>query len=159
MIGMSGTVAGRGMRQIAPKVVRGRACAADASAEPSPGPCRSILARLPTIGQMEAGAVTAEFALVLPTVVAIAGSVLAFGRVSVVSMDCQRAAGETVRALTVEDEAAARAVAVRIAGDGTRVSAGHDAQMACVTVTCPVMPGPMNLTPMQVAGEACAMRQ
>ena len=52
--------------------------------------CRWRLARLPP--DLCTGSATAEFAIVLPSIIAIAGLILAIGRVVIVSMDCQSAA-------------------------------------------------------------------
>ena len=49
--------------------------------------CRWRLARLPP--DLCTGSATAEFAIVLPSIIAIAGLILAIGRVVIVSMDCQ----------------------------------------------------------------------
>ena len=43
------------------------------------------------------GSATAESAIVLPSVIAIAGLILAMGRVVIVSMDCQGAATAATR--------------------------------------------------------------
>lgn len=49
------------------------------------------------------GAATAEFAVVLPCVAAVAILVLCLGRASVVSMNCQDAAAAGARAFAVDD--------------------------------------------------------
>ena len=53
------------------------------------------------------GAATAEFAVVLPCVAAVAILVLCLGRASVVSMNCQDAAAAGARAFAVDDAGAA----------------------------------------------------
>ena len=59
------------------------------------------------------GAATAEFAVVLPCVAAVAILVLCLGRASVVSMNCQDAAAAGARAFAVDDTGGGRF------GDGT----------------------------------------
>ena len=72
------------------------------------------------------GAATAEFAVVLPCVAAVAILVLCLGRASVVSMNCQDAAAAGARAFAVDDKGAesnARTAVMAAAGgrfgDGT----------------------------------------
>ncbi|NMM93332.1 TadE family type IV pilus minor pilin [Bifidobacterium oedipodis] len=121
---------------------------------------RLCLARCAGIAQLETGAATAEFALVLPSVVAVAGIVLVLGRAVVTSMDCQSAATAAARALVVEDEEAARLAAAQIVGSNVDMNIGQGEQTVHVTVTCPVgVSGLMNLTPLHVTGEAVAIRQ
>lgn len=120
-----------------------------------------VKSRLPPIpAWAEEGAATAEFAMVLPSVIAIAGLVLALGRVVCVSMECHNAAAAAAREVTITgNDADAGTAAAHVAGAGVAVSAEHDADTVRVTVTCPVLPGPMNVTPINVTGEATAMRQ
>ena len=63
------------------------------------------------------GAATAEFAVVLPCVAAVAILVLCLGRASVVSMNCQDAAAAGARAFAVDDtggESKARAAVMEV---------------------------------------------
>ena len=68
----------------------------------------------------DCGTVTAEFAVVLPCVAAVAILVLCLGRASIVSMNCQDAAAAGARAMAIDagGEAKARAAAQTIAGCG-----------------------------------------
>lgn len=117
-------------------------------------------ARCAGIAQAETGAATVEFALVLPSVVAIAGMLLVLGRAVVVSMDCQSAAVAAARALVVENETAARLAAAQIVDGDIDMTVSQSEQAVHITVTCPVgVAGPMNLTPLHVTGEAAAIRQ
>lgn len=61
----------------------------------------------------DCGTVTAEFAVVLPCVAAVAILVLCLGRASIVSMNCQDAAAAGARAMAIDagGEAKARAAA------------------------------------------------
>lgn len=64
------------------------------------------------------GSATAEFAIVLPSVIAIAGLILAIGRVVIVSMDCQSAAAAAAREFVVTgDESSSRSIAADVAGE------------------------------------------
>ena len=101
--------------------------------------CRWRLARLPP--DLCTGSATAEFAIVLPSVIAIAGLILAIGRVVIVSMDCQSAAAAAAREFVVTgDESSARSIAADVAGGEPHVSIAHDGQSTSVTVECSVLP-------------------
>ena len=89
--------------------------------------CRWRLARLPP--DLCTGSATAEFAIVLPSIIAIAGLILAIGRVVIVSMDCQSAAAAAAREFVVTgDESSARSIAADVAGGKPHVSIAHDGQ-------------------------------
>lgn len=116
------------------------------------------LARLPPVHNE--GAATAEFAVVLPSVIAITGVLLTFTRVVAVSMDCQSAATASARELVVsDDESAAQQAAVNIVGSRVDVTVRQEGSLVRVAVECPVLPGPLNVTPTRVHGEAVAARQ
>ncbi|OZG58994.1 TadE family protein [Bifidobacterium myosotis] len=108
----------------------------------------------------ERGSATAEFSMVLPSVIVIASLLLALGRVVSVSMDCHSAAAAAAREFVVfEDAAAARTVAADIAGDGVATSVQRESRSARVLVECSVLPGPLNLTPTRIKREAVAVLQ
>ena len=120
--------------------------------------CRWRLARLPP--DLCTGSATAEFAIVLPSIIAIAGLILAIGRVVIVSMDCQSAAAAAAREFVVTgDESSARSIAADVAGGEPHVSIAHDGQSTSVTVECSVLPGPLDVTPTRVTGNATAISQ
>ena len=120
--------------------------------------CRWRLARLPP--DLCTGSATAEFAIVLPSIIAIAGLILAIGRVVIVSMDCQSAAAAAAREFVVTgDESSARSIAADVAGGKPHVSIAHDSQSTSVTVECSVLPGPLDVTPTRVTGNATAISQ
>ena len=120
--------------------------------------CRWRLARLPP--DLCTGSATAEFAIVLPSIIAIAGLILAIGRVVIVSMDCQSAAAAAAREFVVTgDESSARSIAADVAGGKPHVSIAHDGQSTSVTVECSVLPGPLDVTPTRVTGNATAISQ
>ena len=86
----------------------------------------------------DCGTVTAEFAVVLPCVAAVAILVLCLGRASIVSMNCQDAA----------------AAAQTIAGGGSTVSFAANANSVTVVVRCPVAADPTGVLPASVVGKA-----
>lgn len=103
------------------------------------------------------GAATAEFAVVLPCVAAVAILVLCLGHASVVSMNCQDAAAAGARAFAVDDtggESKARAAAVAAAGDSATVRFDRGTDSVTVTVQCPVIPDPTGMLPTRVTGKA-----
>ena len=100
----------------------------------------------------DCGTVTAEFAVVLPCVAAVAILVLCLGRASIVSMNCQDAAAAGARAMAIE--AKARAAAQTIAGGGSTVSFAANANSVTVVVRCPVAADPTGVLPASVVGKA-----
>lgn len=85
------------------------------------------------------GAATAEFAVVLPCVAAVAILVLCLGRASVVSMNCQDAAAAGARAFAVDDtggESKARTAVMAAAGGSATVRFERGADFVTVTVQC-----------------------
>lgn len=89
------------------------------------------------------GAATAEFAVVLPCVAAVAILVLCLGRASVVSMNCQDAAAAGARAFAVDDtggESKARTAVMAAAGGSATVRFERGVDFVTVTVQCPVVP-------------------
>ena len=106
----------------------------------------------------ERGAVTAEFAIVLPAVVAVIAMILVLARFTVVSMACQDAAAVVVRELVIDDGAAddgsAASIAQRVAGDSTEVSLSYESGAVVVETHCPVVSDPMGVLPRQAVGRA-----
>ena len=114
--------------------------------------------RIRHILRSERGAVTAEFAVVLPAVVVVIAMILVLARFTMVSMACQDAAAVVVRELVVaQDSAVAEApvsIAQRVAGDATEVSLNYETDAVVVETRCPVVPDPMGLLPQQAVGKA-----
>lgn len=108
------------------------------------------------VDKSDLGAVTAEFAVVLPCVAVVAMLVLCLGRGAIVSMNCQDAAAAGARAMTIDSDGERRAVAAAksVAGDGSTVSFTNDADAVTVIVRCPIMSDPTGLIPAQVMGKA-----
>lgn len=108
----------------------------------------------------ERGSATAEFAIVLPSVVAIAGLLLTLGRVVSVSMDCHGAASAAARELVVSgQESSARRVAADVAGNGVSMRTEYGERSVSVVVECPVLPGPLDVTPTRITSDAIAVLQ
>lgn len=106
------------------------------------------------------GAVTAEFATVLPAVMVIALVLMGLGRAVAVSMSCQDAASAVARELIVRGaDADPTQIARSVAGDGASASIDHAAGLVHVTVSCPVIPGPGNVIPAEVRGTAVGIDQ
>lgn len=103
----------------------------------------------------DSGAATAEFAVVLPVVMVLALLITALSRTVIISMNCQDAAALVARELVVSGEDVdAGALARSVAGEGveTRISRENDA--VHVVTHCPVLPGPLNVLPTRVSGQA-----
>ena len=119
----------------------------------------------------DTGTVTAEFATILPAVVALALLLLALTRTVMVSIGCQDAASAVARtAVTAggssgssgsscssgsdgglaDPASAARAVV----GDGITVHVSRSGDRVTVTTLCPVIPDPMGVLPARVEGRA-----
>lgn len=106
------------------------------------------------------GSVTAEFAVVLPAVVMVALLLIGLTRTVAVTMQCQDAAAVAVRELVVSGERSdPQSAAQAVAGDGVSVSVQHNGDRVSVTVTCPVLPGPLDVLPTRVTAEAAGIMQ
>ncbi|KAB8294401.1 TadE/TadG family type IV pilus assembly protein [Bifidobacterium avesanii] len=105
------------------------------------------------------GSATAEFAVVLPAVMAMVMLLLGLTRAITVSLDCQEAARaiarSTVAAQSVEDYGS---VAHAIAGESD-VTVHELPDRWEVRVACPLMPGPLGVLPLRVEGEAIGFKQ
>ncbi|MCI1832695.1 MAG: pilus assembly protein [Bifidobacterium sp.] len=123
----------------------------------------------PNRGGGDRGAVTAEFALILPSVVMMAVLLLCLVRGATASMGCQDAASAAARQVVAlessirsgggyapgaDPEAVAGKTAHAIAGEGATVSTHVDAGRIEVTVQCPVLPDSFGFLPVNVHGSA-----
>ncbi|WP_082440499.1 TadE family protein [Bifidobacterium aesculapii] len=103
----------------------------------------------------DAGAVTAEFATVLPAVVVMAVLLLSLARTVMVSIGCQDAASATARELVAAgSDAGPSAAASAVGEDGVTVSIARDGELVTVTARCPVIPDPMGVLPTKVEARA-----
>ena len=121
-------------------------------------PHRCTMSRLLREGS-DRGASTAEFAIVLPAVVAIIALILVIARTTMVAMACQDAAALIARELVVSDnrpadERLARSSAQRLLGGDAHVDLTYEANSIIVQTGCPVVPDPLGALPRQVEGKA-----
>lgn len=101
------------------------------------------------------GAVTAEFATVLPAVVVLALLLLALARTVMVSIGCQDAASAAARAaVTAGEDADPSTAAHAVGGGGITVNVSRAGERVTVTTHCPVIPDPMGVLPTRVEGRA-----
>jgi Flp pilus assembly protein TadG len=128
------------------------------------------------------GSVTAEFAVVLPAVVVVALLAMSLGRAVVVNASCQEAARSVAQRLvtssvqtvqtvqtmqpaqtvTRAEQAELEAVSDSVAGEPTTVRVTTvdvvaDSPGKEVSVTCPLLPGPLGVIPASVTGYAVAV--
>nr|WP_276313598.1 TadE family protein [Bifidobacterium callimiconis] len=106
------------------------------------------------------GTVTAEFAVVLPTVMVVALLLLSSARAVMVSMNCQEAARVAAREMVIASDGDANPsdVVTRIAGSRATVRVEEKQDQITVTTRCPVGPGPLGMLPVAVEGEAVGLR-
>lgn len=108
------------------------------------------------------GAITAEFAMVLPIAVVLMVLLLSLTHVVTVSMACQDAASSAVRELVVarvpaqSDQARnmVSAAARAVAGKGATATVSEDGGLVTVHTQCPVVSGMGNVLPASVRGSA-----
>ncbi|WP_236632702.1 TadE family type IV pilus minor pilin [Bifidobacterium xylocopae] len=101
---------------------------------------------------------TAEFAVILPAVVAVAALLLGLTQAVCVSMSCQDAARNAAREVVVHrGEGDPAGVAQQVAGTGAATSLERSGQQVRVSVTCPVISTPLGVLPGRVSGSAVAM--
>ena len=106
------------------------------------------------------GAVTAEFAVVLPAVILVTVVLIALARTVTVSMSCQDAAAVAVREIVVAgDESDPVGAAQAVAGADSSVSVTYGSEAVSVTVSCPVIPDPLGVLPTVVTAEATGVAQ
>lgn len=102
----------------------------------------------------DGGAATAEFAVVLPAVIAMVVLLLCLTRTVSVTMTCQQAASEAVRAMVVAGgERDPVPVAQAVAGAGASASVTRSGELVSVSVQCPVIPDPFGVLPTRVRAE------
>ncbi|MDF7640587.1 TadE family type IV pilus minor pilin [Bifidobacterium sp. ESL0784] len=106
------------------------------------------------------GAVTAEFAVVLPAVMAMAVLLMMLARAVTVEMNCQDAASAAARVAVVSSsDTEARLAAQDAAGGDASVSISRGFKQVRVTVSCRVVPDPMHVLPTAVVGKATGVIQ
>lgn len=106
-------------------------------------------------------AVTAEFAVILPVVAALIVLLLGLGSAVGTHVSCQDAAAAGARVLLSTpslleggQDDAARAAALRVAPDGSRVSFDRSGGVVRLTLSCPVGAGRIRILPARVQARA-----
>ncbi|BDR53777.1 hypothetical protein KIM372_16840 [Bombiscardovia nodaiensis] len=112
----------------------------------------------PAQGKSDCGSVTAEFAVILPAVVAVAALLLVLTQTVTVSLNCQDAARYAAREVVVNQGGGdPAAVAKKVAGPKAEVTLQRANQSVSVVVSCPVVAGPFGVLPPHVSGSAVGM--
>lgn len=108
----------------------------------------------------DSGAVTAEFAVILPVVVVLAVLLMMSGRAVTVGMGCQDAASVGARTAVISrsDLKASRA-AKDAAGSGASVDIRHSGSNVVVTVVCPLASDPLRVLPTSITGKSTGVMQ
>lgn len=115
----------------------------------------------------DGGAVTAEFAVVFPTVVAVAVLVLSMTRIVMVQLDCHDAARQAAYSVILSEQAGASTstaqreairVAQRSAGVNTQVKVLWAKESFDIRTTCPVATLGHAHLPFTVVGQAQGSR-
>lgn len=108
----------------------------------------------------DAGAVTAEFAMVLPAVIIMVALLLSVTRAVSVSMTCQDAAASAARQLILtKSEADVQRIAQSVAGPGASVSVARVGGNVTVVAQCPILPDSLRILPAKVTGKATGIEQ
>lgn len=111
------------------------------------------------------GAVTVEFAIILPVVAAVAVLLLVLMRAIIVTLDCQESARTVARTIVIAGSDADPAAMVRGIGadggfgGGVTVDLRETGDAVEVRTHCTLMPGPLDVLPASVDGFAVAIRQ
>lgn len=110
------------------------------------------------------GAATAEFAVILPVVVAMVALILMVTRAATVAMTCQDAAGTAAGRIAVVENSQqrmqlAQSIVHEVAGSDAWVSIGNTNGSITVETKCAVIPDPLGVLPNQVKGHAVAIQQ
>lgn len=99
------------------------------------------------------GAATAEFAVVLPVIIALVALILYCSHAAVVAMECQEEAATLARAVVISGHMDAPH------RDGIHVEIHEQGQQFEVVTHCSVIPDPMNILPEVVRGRVVGVRQ
>lgn len=106
----------------------------------------------------DSGAVTAEFAVILPAVVAVAALLLGLTQAVSVSLNCQDAARVAAREIVVhQGEGDPAGIVQQIAGPHAQLSMKRSDSSISVLVTCPITAGPFGVLPAHVSGSAVSV--
>ncbi|MGO1345472.1 MAG: TadE family type IV pilus minor pilin [Bifidobacterium psychraerophilum] len=101
------------------------------------------------------GTVTAEFAMILPAVMALAMLLLGLTEAVRKSLDCQDAASVAAREIFISGDDARAVAAARVAaGERTVVQLQHSEDHVVVTTQCPIAAEVFGALPFAVTGKA-----
>ncbi len=113
-----------------------------------------------TLWHDDQGAAIAEFAMVLPVIVVLAGLLLYWGRASVVSIGCQDAAANVARTLVAQEQTGDLHMAAQtVAGANVGVEVNDLGSSIEVTTKCAVVADPWGIVPRTVTGHAVGVKQ
>lgn len=99
----------------------------------------------------DSGAATAEFAIILPTVAILAIVLIFVGKSVVNTMNCNDAAGQVAYYIaSTHDSKEAQNIVHKVSGKNSSVKVEYVGNMANIVVSCPVVPDPLKILPMQV---------
>ena len=99
----------------------------------------------------DSGAVTAEFAIILPTVAILAIVLIFVGKSVVNTMNCNDAAGQVAYYIaSTHDSKEAQNIVHKVSGKNSSVKVEYVGNMANIVVSCPVVPDPLKVLPVQV---------
>lgn len=99
----------------------------------------------------DSGAVTAEFAIIIPTVAILAIVLIFVGKSVVNTMNCNDAAGQVAYYIaSTHDSKEAQNIVHKVSGKNSSVKVEYVGNMANIVVSCPVVPDPLKVLPMQV---------
>lgn len=108
----------------------------------------------------DAGAITAEFAVILPAIMVLVLVLLTSARASMIALSCQDAARVTARTLAMEDDTSqAQSIAQRAIQTVVTVRVQQTDTTVTVHTQCPVLPRPLSTMPFHVEGYAVATRE
>ncbi|MCI1218185.1 TadE family protein [Bifidobacterium crudilactis] len=104
---------------------------------------------------VDRGSVTAEFAMVLPAVMALAMTLLALTSAVTARIDCQDAASAAAREMLTSGDVQRSEQVARVAGgNGTEVWIRREDTYIVVTTQCPILPDVLGTLPLHVNGKA-----
>ncbi|WP_018142418.1 TadE family protein [Alloscardovia criceti] len=115
----------------------------------------------------DAGTVTAEFAIVFPTVVAVAMLLISLVRVVIVQLDCHDAARQAAYVAIMSDQAGqpisesvieAEKTVKKLVGNSSSVSMEWSDEEFVVTTSCPVLSAGNYHVPLVMQGQAKGIR-
>lgn len=106
------------------------------------------------------GAVTAEFAVILPAIMMLALILLTSARASMIALSCQDAARITARTLAIQgDTRQAQSIAQQAINSAVHVQVQQTQDTVAVHTYCPVLPRPLTAIPFNVEGYAVSTQE